>query len=57
MLRNPQPDIFIPVQTEIFTGKTQNLWMNIRRQTDVHGIDVGNKANPRRAWTLPFLPP
>jgi hypothetical protein len=26
--------------------------MNVRGQPDVHGVDVGDKANPRRAWNV-----
>ena len=52
MLSDAQPDLFFSVQTEVFTSKTQDLWMNIRRQPDVNGIDMGNKANPRRACDI-----
>jgi hypothetical protein len=55
VLGNPQPDLLFTIQTQIFAGKTQNLWMNIRGQADVHGVDMGDKANPRRAGTLPLF--
>ena len=53
MLGNPQPDLLFTIQAQILAGKTQNLWMNVRGQPDVHGVDVGDKANPRRARDIP----
>ena len=49
MLGDPQPDVFFAVQAEVFTIEAQDLRMNIRRQSDVHGVDVGDKAHARRA--------